>query len=1387
MKKTTFTLSTLTNLSPFLKADLRSWAGRLRVLRTILFFVLFVIHPLTNAPRRFALCLSLCTLHFALCNLTFAAEPTLARLSFWIQPDQKQTFESVYNAKIAPMLQKNGFKPAGKPNRIQPDDVFSQLFAFNTIKDIQNEQSFFDNNAEWQKTLQSLPKPFRASRYRWGLYTTPAGAGVQEPLHIEKGVWRTYTPDDGVGGGKVYALLEDTKGNLWFGTDGGGVTRYDGFSWQNFTTKNGLTDNSVYSLLEDSNGNIWVGTYYGGMSRYDGENWTAYSLTEDPFNNRITALEEDNNGNIWAGTFRGVIRFNGEKWHVPQGLEILRDQWIWSILQDRDGKFWIGSTDGLFLYDGQSCKKLTRADGFTLNNAMRLLEDKRGGIWIASTGSGVCFFNGSIFHSYTTQNGLATNRVMSICQDDQNNLWFGTVRGGVSRFDGQNWHTFTRDDGLLQNHVPSILQDSEGYFWFGSDGEGVARYDRNTFTKAEPSGSQSWAAFRDHNKGIWYCSWGNGVFYFKKDSVINYTTQDGLSHNHVMSGIQDRDGNFWFGTDGGGISRFDGHKFEIFTTEDGLALNSIYSIFQDHDGKIWFGTGAPGTEGKGVSCYDGRRFQTYNLEDGLAGNHVQIIFQDKDNYLWFGTKLGGISRFDGQTFTNFTTDDGLCLNNVIAIAQDNKGYLWYGTWGGGISRFDGKTFISYNKTNGLPDNQIRHILQDSNGHLWISTIGGGMCRFDGDVFQVINTKDGLLGNAYRFILESEPGTYWTSSLASNAVSIFRPGKPVPPPISIDRIIAGGRYEKDIQEISVSSDEGVIGFEYHARSFKTRPEAMIFRYRLKGFDNEWKNTHDRRIEYRDLPRGEYTFEVLAVDRDLVYSDKPATVQLMVHLPYERYGLFLALGIAIILIGWQTQRVIRRDHQLRESNHELQQKTEAAEAANVAKSRFLANMSHEIRTPMNAILGYAQILQRDNRVIPEHKQSIQTIHRSGDHLLQLINDVLDLSKIEAGSLELKTEDFDLKALLNDLNVMFQLRCEQERLDWNLDMPSIDYLHLHGDSAKLSQVLINLLGNAVKFTDLGSITLRVSIPDTDCYLFEVTDTGSGISLEAQQTIFEPFQQADAGIEKGGTGLGLSISQRLLDLMNTKLEMTSELGAGSTFAFTVSLSPAKSGATATQQDDIWSRVTHLSEGHTVRALIADDIFENRDVLSTILTDVGVETLLVENGQQAVDILQTQSFDIIFLDIHMPVLNGPDAAQKIWTNMGNNAPTIVAVSASALEHEQQQYLDMGFERFIGKPFRAERIFQTLSELLNIQFEYADPNTQPDDIDLNFDNIQLPTDILTKLKEAAELSNVTELERILDDLKTQNPEASDFTAHLQSLSQDFQMDQILQILADFQE
>ena len=464
---------------------------------------------------------------------------------------------------------------------------------------------------------------------------------------------------------------------------------------------------------------------------------------------------------------------------------------------------------------------------------------------------------------------------------------------------------------------------------------------------------------------------------------------------------------------------------------------------------------------------------------------------------------------------------------------------------------------------------------------------------------------------------------------------------------------------------------------------------------------------------------------------------------------------------------------------------------AEAASRAKGAFLANISHEIRTPLNAIIGYSQVLNRSQDLEPDQKKAIQTIESSGNNLLELINEVLDYSKIEAGTKELNPKDFDLNELLEGLLTMFENRCEDKNLAVLLKRTDQTPIYVHGDQGKLRQVLVNLLGNAIKFTNIGKIVLELEKKPANHYAFQVVDTGPGIPQKDHAMILEPFQQSESGRFSGGTGLGLSLSRELIHLMGGELSLVSQEGKGSTFFFTLELPPAKTlvpKRSERKNKEDW----HLSNKNSIKVLVVDDVEVNRRLLIDILLSAGVDISEAENGQEAIDQAGKIEPDIIFMDIRMPVMDGKKATSEIKRLFGADRFKIVALTASVFHQEKKEDFDELFDDYISKPFRIERIYECIQTLLGAKFkretkpgksnnQNIDKNiSSPQEID--FSQITIPVQVFFKFKAVIEEGDIPQLKNELDQLRLLGEDGKLLNQELAPLAERNKLDEILAVL-----
>jgi len=730
-------------------------------------------------------------------------------------------------------------------------------------------------------------------------------------------------------------------------------------------------------------------------------------------------------------------------------------------------------------------------------------------------------YDGRQFTIFTAEDGLPSNDVWGVLVDRAGNVWVGTA-SGVCRRDGERFTTVTSEqfpDPALWE-AGALFEDGDGHIWFGLS-DGISRYDGRqitTFTTRDGLADRRvYAGVEDRTGHVWVAT-GSGASRYEGEGLATFTVDDGLPDNKVISLLEDRHGQLWAGT-GRGLGRYDGSRF-IAVKE--LAPNPIRSISEDRSGNLWFAT-----YGGGLSRYDGQRFTTFTTADGLSSDFLWCLLEDRNGNLWIGTD-DGVNRYDGRAFVNITTADGSGFPSVSTVLQDRLGNLWFGAHGGEplLTRYDGERFQTFSSSDGFRLSKVLASGQDGDGNLWFGG-SGGVCRYDERDFACLTSADGLADDSVKSILLDSAGTLWFGTYG------------------------GGISRYDGSEFSA----------LHQRH-----------YRLEGVDSEWRRTRQDRVEYIDLPRGNYVFRVSAIDDDLNRSQAAAPVAVRVHLAYERIGVVSGLALAVLVIALQAGRIVQRDRRVRQanlalsaSNQQLQERSTDLEQANralkstqsqlvqaekMATVGLLAGgVAHEINNPLQILLDGARRILRFPDDTERHRQSAGLMEQAAQRCSSIVLNLLNYTR-ESGD---EAEDVDLNEVVGSTVALLQHNLQQADIELQVDEG--DPPPLEGNFTELCTVVTNLVLNArdatlaMKQEDgrKPAIGINTSSDDKGGALLAVRDNGGGIPENARERIFDPFfTTKEVG---AGTGLGLSIVDGIVKRHQGRIEVQSELGTGTVF----------------------------------------------------------------------------------------------------------------------------------------------------------------------------------------------------------------------------------------------
>ena len=1161
-----------------------------------------------------------------------------------------------------------------------------------------------------------------------------------------------------LGNNLIFSLYEDRAGTLWIGTAGSGLNRFSS-EQEEFTRfvrnpndPHSLNANVVRSIYEDRSGTLWVGTW-NGLNKFDRDTgkFTRVLCDPEPKNPSapdsygVLSIFEDRSGTLWvATTGRGLHMLDRETGeftrfvHDPGNAHNLSSNVVLSIHEDRSGTLWVGTAKGLNRFDreNEQFRRFVHDPknpySLSANNIWSIHEDRTGRLLIG-TDDGLNIFEPNkeqfvrLVHEPKNLHSLSSNVVQSIHEDRTGALWIGTA-DGVNRLDReqQRFAHFVHDPGnphsLSHKSVGAIHEDRSGTLWVGTEG-GLNKLDRDT-----------------------------GQF---RHFVHDPKNPHSLSHNNVTSVHEDRSGTLWVGTRGG-LNRFDRdtEQFMRFVHDPenphSLSANDIWSIHEDRTGTLWIGT-APG----GLNRFDREQESfTHFVHDpndsrSLGNNVVTSIYEGSSGMLWFGTGGGGINRYDREReqFTLFVHDSdnprSLSHDWVGVVFEDHAGTLWAATWYGGLNKLDHDTklFTLYTEKNGLPTNHICNIEEDEHSRLWLGTLNG-LSRFDpqSETFRNFDVDDGLKNNLFNWnaCIKSRSGELFFGG--DNGIDYFHPDSvrdnPHIPPVVITRFTrynsgdAEGNpiIEKGISErqyLDLSYDDRILTFEFAALNFRN-PLKNQYAYKLEGFNEDWiqlGTKHD--VTFTNLDPGEYTLRVKGSNNDGIWNEEGTSLRITVIPPWWRtrwaYGLYVLLFMTA-LYGIRDYELRRL--QLRNALKIKNVEAEKLQELDRLKSRFFASISHEFRTPLTLILGPVEKWLNGMRQ-KEMQADFHIVQRNARRLQQLINQLLDLSKLEAGKMRLHAAPGNIVELMRMIVMTFESLAKQKGIDLQFRAEE-EEIRAYVDRDKLEKILTNLLSNAFKFTEnQGEVAVAAAVgknelPTAAGFVeIRVSDTGVGIPEDQIDKVFDRFHQVEKRPNHSGTGIGLALTKELVELHHGHIAVDSAVGKGTTFIVKLPLGNEHLTAEEIVETVASDQLLVISEQSTEPGiqrppsgdqqpttnnglpvlLIVDDNADMRAYMRGYLEEY-YRIVEAEDGAQGINQTHKHIPDLIISDVMMPEMDGFELCGKLKSDARTSHVPVILLTARASGESKVEGLETGADDYLTKPFDVKELQARVRNLI---------------------------------------------------------------------------------------
>lgn len=1242
---------------------------------------------------------------------------------------------------------------------------------------------------------------------------------------------RNFSPTDYRGHNQVFQTAQDADGVVYM-TNYGAVMAWDGERWMRIPVPG---SSFLYGVAARADGSLAVCgiNVIGLLLPGPGGAWQWRSLLDE-----LSADDRAQVGEVWdlhdtpEGLFfftrRMMLRWQEERMTV---WRFETDKMIYG--------FWSGSAvyiqnldHGLYRLDGDEVVQVCEAPFFKAPGPRQILDGDEGGLVVVTMRDALWHWRGGEVEPYPTGADAflrqsLVNRGLRLADG---RLALGTLHGGVAVLTpGGDFDLLVSEaTGLRTNTILHLAEDAEGGLWCSLN-SGIARVDVSGavtyFDRTMGLPAVSVTKILRHREDV-YLSSGNGLFRLKAvapPAVPRWEQVAGITGE--MFDLLEHDGDLFAAVEGRVLRLAAEEDPETVWRDHGL-VRVLYPSEQDAD-RILVG----GRIGLGLVYREDGEWRAGPVVPGLEDDYVQSIVETEDGSVWLGTVFSGLIRLrsvgEGDAWATeaeierIGPEQGLPTREHLLVEVED-GLLLVNTPSGRFFWDAESATIQPRETlpqrPPLPGWLWDVMVEDDLGRRWATVFpeGGEEDDFLTYAGLQIPGEDGeepswnwippglfepIGGSLYKLIEFREPKVLWVggwSGLMRWEVSRAPLGvEPRQPVVLVRRVVyAGG----DVLHAGAGTPQAweqahsrrALRFEF-AAPVMTPGVEVRYRTRLEGFEDEWTDwSHEATRSFTNLGGGRYRFMVEA-KTELGTSMQPAMVDFRVHPPWYLSGPAAVGYVAFLgLVVWGSVRwrlsasrrenlrlegmVAARTSELTKSEENLREARDAAEQANRAKSRFLANMSHELRTPLNSIIGYAQILDRDPGLDERNRHRVATLRSSSHHLLNLINEVLDLSRIEAGRIEVHAAPADLRSLVGNLAAAFRPRAEEKSLDLRVAVAPEVPKRLLLDAQKIEQILFNLLGNAVKFTQTGGVALEVSIDRDGLLCILVSDTGPGIPETERAAIFEPFHQVGAGRgAEPGTGLGLAISSRLAAALGGRLSCESGPDRGSRFFLRL---PAKVAPVERATKVTLSGVAGY-EGPRRRILVVDDLPENRAVVRELLEPLDFTVAEAAGGEEALAALTASPADLVLLDLRMTPVDGAEVLRRLRQLPRGQTLPVVAYSASAIGFTRADALALGFDGWVAKPVVLEDLLETLGVLLALAWTRKTGEPPPEETASapRFSSVQLQ-----RLRALAHRGEPVGLKNELERIAREDPATRSLVEPLLVLVARFRLGEVSRIL-----